>query len=190
MGAFSYTFSSFPLDTMIGSYCSLAAGTIMRGINHPYERFTTCPIVYDPWSPLYPKEGFTRMPTVNHPYTAPLIGSDVWIGGQCMLSPNITLGTGCVVAARSNVTKSVPPYAIVGGNPAKVIKYRFSDTIIERMLASRWWEYDISHLPIKGDAGPEAFLDAFYEHKATCPQFIPRFLTDILEENDIKWEKA
>lgn len=107
-----------------------------------------------------------------------------------MLSPNITLGTGCVVAARSNVTKSVPPYAIVGGNPAKVIKYRFSDPVIEQFLASRWWEFDITHLPIKADIAPQDFIKVFNDHKEECPRLEKRLFTEILDACDIAYEAA
>ncbi|AWN51770.1 hypothetical protein DK412_08785 [Methylobacterium sp. 17Sr1-1] len=68
----------------------------------------------------------------------PVIGNDVWIGAGVMMMPGITIGDGAVVAAGSVVTKDVPPYSIVGGSPAKLIKRRFSDEIYERMLSVAW----------------------------------------------------
>ena len=80
-----------------------------------------------------------------------LIGSDVWIGRECILKCNnphkpLIIGDGAVIAANSVVVKSVPPYAIVGGNPAKVIKYRFSEKIIESLLKIKWWDWDIERI--------------------------------------------
>ena len=79
------------------------------------------------------------------------IGSDVWIGRECVLksdNPNkpLVIGDGAVIAANSVVVKSIPPYAIVGGNPAKIIKYRFSEKIIESLLRIKWWNWDIDKI--------------------------------------------
>ena len=79
------------------------------------------------------------------------IGSDVWIGRGCFLKANnpdkpLIIGDGAVIAANSVVVKSVPPYAIVGGNPARIIKYRFSEDIIESLLRIRWWDWDIDKI--------------------------------------------
>lgn len=69
------------------------------------------------------------------------IGNDVWIGGNVTIMRGVTVGDGAILAAGAVVTKDVPPYAIVGGVPAKIIKYRFSDDIIERLLKVKWWNY-------------------------------------------------
>lgn len=79
------------------------------------------------------------------------IGDDVWIGRGCFfkcssLSKPLIIGNGAVIAADSVVVKNVPPYAIVGGNPAKIIKYRFSDKIIESLLKIQWWNWDIDKI--------------------------------------------
>ena len=80
-----------------------------------------------------------------------IIGSDVWIGRECVLkstNPNkpLVIGDGAVIAANSVVVKSVPPYAIVGGNPAKIIKYRFPEKIVEALLKIKWWNWDIEKI--------------------------------------------
>ena len=80
-----------------------------------------------------------------------IIGNDVWIGRGCFLKSNnpdkpLTIGDGAVIAADSVVVKNVPPYAIVGGNPAKIIKYRFSEKIIESLLKIKWWDWDIDKI--------------------------------------------
>lgn len=69
-----------------------------------------------------------------------IVGNDVWIGSHVLISGGVTVGTGAVVAAGAVVVKEVPPYAIVGGVPAKLIRYRFSKEIIEKLLESKWWE--------------------------------------------------
>ena len=80
-----------------------------------------------------------------------LIGNDVWIGRGCIFKSNnpekpLVIGDGAVIAADSVVVKNVPPYAIVGGNPAQIIKYRFSDKIIEKLLRIKWWDWDIDKI--------------------------------------------
>ena len=73
-----------------------------------------------------------------------MIDNDVWIGDDVILGHGVHLGTGCVVATRSVVTKDVPPYTIVGGTPARIIRKRFDDNVIADLLASRWWCWPIS----------------------------------------------
>ncbi|STR64126.1 transferase [Klebsiella michiganensis] len=79
------------------------------------------------------------------------IGNDVWIGQNVTLAQGITIGDGAVIAANALVVKDVAPYAIVGGNPAKIIRMRFSEAIIEQLMALRWWRYsaqDIAGYPV------------------------------------------
>lgn len=70
-----------------------------------------------------------------------VIGNDVWIGIRCIIMDGVSIGDGAVVAAGSVVTKDVAPYAIVGGVPAKVIRFRFNDSVIEKLLQLKWWDY-------------------------------------------------
>jgi chloramphenicol O-acetyltransferase type B len=72
-----------------------------------------------------------------------VIGNDVWIGTEAMIMPGITIGDGAVIASRAVVTKDVPPYAVVGGNPAKQIRMRFSTEEIAILLETKWWEQDV-----------------------------------------------
>ncbi|NOR55629.1 MAG: hypothetical protein GQ531_05420 [Sulfurovum sp.] len=70
-----------------------------------------------------------------------LIGDDVWIGSEAMILAGVTIGSGAIIAARSVVVKDVPPYAVVGGNPAEVIKYRFEEAEIQDLLKLKWWDW-------------------------------------------------
>ena len=74
------------------------------------------------------------------------IGSDVWVGTQCCVLSGVSIGHGAVIASNSVVAGDIPPYAIVGGSPAKVIKYRFKDDIIEHLLKLKWWEWEIEEI--------------------------------------------
>jgi hypothetical protein len=126
---------------IIGKYCSIAVNCSFVMVNHLMNRVTTFPNyrVDHTKKSLFAhgkgnKSGYSRGNI--------LIGHDVWIGANSTILDNVKINTGAIVAASSVVTKDVPHYAIVGGNPAKVIKYRFSEDIIKKLL-----ELDIWSLP-------------------------------------------
>lgn len=75
-----------------------------------------------------------------------IIGNDVWFGHESVIMPGVTIGSGAIIGSRAVVTKDVPPYAIVGGNPAKIIKYRYSSEEIKDLLEIAWWNWDIAHI--------------------------------------------
>src|SRR5262249_7054657 len=87
------------------------------------------------------------------------IGNDVWTGHNVNVTAGVNVGDGAVIAAGSVVTKDVPPYAIVGGVPATVIRYRFSEKTIERLLRVKWWELELSQLGGRLSAGTDRCLD-------------------------------
>jgi hypothetical protein len=88
------------------------------------------------------------------------IGNDVWIGGHATIRAGLEVGNGAVIAAGAYVVKDVPPYAIVGGNPAKVIKYRFDEEIIARFNHVKWWDLPIDFLRRQDFREPDRFLTA------------------------------
>jgi virginiamycin A acetyltransferase len=146
LGAFSYV-SAATRDTIkmkVGRYCSIARGVNVVAGNHPIEAVTTNPFFFG----NYHKEHFPEVVNENEqPNFKRNLGNvhishDVWIGGHCILKAGIKIGTGAVVAAGSVVVKDVAPYTIVGGNPASVIRLRFSEEIASRLLNSHWWEID------------------------------------------------
>lgn len=165
--SFSYTPPQMEPGVKVGRYCSVAAGFRVMQHRHPIEWVTTSPFTYhtgDVYSAAHTAFGLGSAPPYDYPgglAPAPVIANDVWIGQDVLLARDITIGTGAVIAAGSVVTKSVAPYMIVGGNPAKVIRPRFGETLVERLLLSEWWEYDVGIFRHGDYRDPQKFLDAF-----------------------------
>lgn len=121
----------------IGRYGSIADGVeILLGGNHRTDWATTYPFPALPG--LWPEAAGIAGSDATRGDVA--IGHDVWLGSQSMVLSGVAIGTGAVVAARAVVTRDVPPYAIVGGNPARVLRLRFDEARIAALLASRWWD--------------------------------------------------
>lgn len=125
---------------IIGKFCSIATGTtfIMNGANHrmegstyPFHLFGSGWEKYMPSLAQLPLKGDT------------VVGNDVWIGQDTTIMPGVKIGDGAIVAAKSVVTKNVNPYTVVGGNPARPIRKRFSEEVIQDWLAIKWWDWDI-----------------------------------------------
>lgn len=125
-----------PAGTIAGRYCSIGSGLIVRRRNHPTERPVMHPFFYNS------RLGLLEKDTIPNDQDNPLkIGHDVWIADRVIILPGCTsIGNGAVIAAGSVVSRDVPPYAIVGGVPAKLIKMRFDDAQIEKIEASEWWQ--------------------------------------------------
>lgn len=132
-----------PERLIIGKYCALASGVrfIMAGGNHPTAGVSTFPfaifggewlegtadLIYD-----LPSRGDT------------VVGNDVWFGYQALIMPGVTIGDGAIVAAGSVVSRDVPPYAIVAGNPARVVRMRFEEADVDRLLRAAWWDWPVA----------------------------------------------
>jgi acetyltransferase-like isoleucine patch superfamily enzyme len=122
----------------IGSFCSIADRVMVYlGGNHRADWVTTYPF------PAFPDRWETARGIEGHPATNGdvTIGSDVWIGSGAAIMSGVTVGDGAVIGAESVVTKDVEPYAIVAGNPAQLIRHRFSPELVERLLRISWWEW-------------------------------------------------
>jgi virginiamycin A acetyltransferase len=137
-----YHFDFIGDKLIIGKFCSIASDVkfIMNGGNHRTDWLTNYPfpIFGQGWETAMPDEWPNKGDTV--------IGNDVWIGYGATLMPGVQVGDGAIIAAQSVVTKAVPAYAVVGGNPAQVIRYRFDDATIETLLAIQWWHWDIEKI--------------------------------------------
>jgi chloramphenicol O-acetyltransferase type B len=123
----------------VGKYCSISSGvTVILGGSHRVDWATTYPF------PVLMAHEWPEVSTIKgHPATRGdvVIGNDVWIGAEATILSGITIGDGAVVAAKSVVTKDVPPYAMVAGNPASVVRTRFDDDTIRSLLGLRWWDW-------------------------------------------------
>ena len=156
MGCFSYTWSWLWPEQIIGRYCSIASGLQMPWPRHPIELLSASAFTYDRELSFVAAALQDHNPGYGNFYRnpqkpMPVIENDVWIGASVTIMPGVRIGNGAVVAANSVVTKDVPAYAIVGGNPATILRYRFPDATIEKLLALQWWQYkftDFAGLPL------------------------------------------
>ncbi|MFL4472407.1 CatB-related O-acetyltransferase [Paeniglutamicibacter sp. MACA_103] len=145
LGSFSYTHSRLPLNARVGRYTSIAKGVKVMGAMHPHEWASTSPVFYNRRlmmetyerdrgeTPTYRKFDYTPEPVT--------IGNDVWIGENVTLGHGVHIGDGAVVASNAVITRDVPPYAVVGGVPAKIIRQRFDDDTVNELVRSAWWNY-------------------------------------------------
>jgi virginiamycin A acetyltransferase len=126
-------------ETTIGRYCSIAAGVRILTENHPMDFQSTHGFFFNPRFKYSANNLVWRKPLT--------IGNDVWIGYNAIIMPNVSyVGDGAVIAAGAVVNKDVPPYAVVVGNPARAVRFRFSSQTIAKLMASRWWEKPIQEI--------------------------------------------
>lgn len=157
LGEYSYISGprSYVEAGRIGKFCSIARQVIIGPSDHDLAAVTTHPFRL---SPTY--GDIVEKSIELNQKAPPIIGNDVWIGINAVIMRGVTIGDGSVIAANSVVTRDVPPYAIVGGVPAKLIRYRFSTEIIAELLSTRWWDWEISrikkHIHLFND--PKEFL--------------------------------
>lgn len=165
LGAFSYSWSRLEPTMRIGRYCSIASGVSQLGA-HPTNWVSTSPFSHHP----HPLGGFADYLKDNGVQHYPVqdfdmgiapveIGHDVWIGEGVALKPGVSIGDGAVVAAHAVVTRDVPPYAIVGGVPARLIGSRFPEALAERLRATRWWRFGPDLLQSLDVREPKSFVD-------------------------------
>lgn len=127
------------IKTSIAAFCSISDHVFIGGAEHPLNWLSTSP-VFQNTKNSGPSKRFARFDLPATKQT--IIGNDVWIGHGVTIKQGVVVGDGAVIAAGAVVVKDVPPYAIMGGVPAKVIRYRFSDDIIEYLLSLQWWSKD------------------------------------------------
>lgn len=134
----------------IGRFCSIGNGVLIGHdrAGHPMDWVSTHPF-------SHVIERFHYPPTIGPAQ----IGHDVWIGREAMVLEGVEVGTGAVIAARSIVTRDVPPYAIVAGTPARIVRYRHPAQVIEGLLASQWWQWPVECLRSFSLDKPESFLE-------------------------------
>lgn len=139
-----YHFDFIGDKLIIGKFCAIAKDVkfIMNGANHQVSGFSTYPfyIFGNGWEKAAPNP--EDLPFKGNT----CIGNDVWIGYNATIMPGVKIGHGAIVASQSVVTKDVPPYAVVGGNPATVIKLRFEQDVIDELVTIAWWDWPIEKI--------------------------------------------
>lgn len=131
--------------TIIGKFCSIASYVRINPGNHPMERASQAHFTYRSRQ-YWPEEADDEALFDWRRSHAVTIGHDVWIGHGVVILPGRTIGTGAIVGAGAIVTRDVAPYTIVAGNPARVIRRRFDETVADRLLALAWWHWDHQRL--------------------------------------------
>ena len=136
IGDYTYINSAYIYDNVqIGKFCSIAHQVCIAPGEHYLNRLATYPVkirvLGEDWNNVFPEKEQTT------------IGNDVWIGNNVTILSGVDIGDGAVIAAVAVVTKDVPPFAIVGGVPAKILKYRFSDELIKELEQLKWWDKGI-----------------------------------------------
>lgn len=144
---------------VIGKYCSFARNvTVFAGGNHPLRHVTTHPLML-----YFGRATFAEWSEAcGDDEDVTVIGNDVWIGDGALILSGVTVGDGAVIGARSTVAADVPPYAVVAGNPARVLRKRFGDAQIDALLGIRWWDWRHEHVasavPYLCSGNVEAFI--------------------------------
>lgn len=135
----------------IGRFCSIACGAkfLFTSGNHAMRSLSTYtfPIYFDEWNldPKHITEAWDKKGDI-------IIGNDVWIGYEALIMSGVTIGDGAIIGARAVVTKDVPPYTIVAGVPAKPIRRRFNDEVIEKLQSAQWWNWEKERIEKNLDA--------------------------------------
>ena len=140
-----FNYPEFGDRLIIGKFCSIASGTrfIMGPANHRISSVTTYP--FQVFGGLWSENTPPHLSQLPHKGDT-VIGNDVWIGQESVIMPGVKIGDGSIVAAYSVIVKDVPPYSVVGGNPARFIKRRFDDELIELLQTLKWWDKPVEEI--------------------------------------------
>ena len=165
IGSFSSlgTFSS-AFDCNIGKFCSIARDVYIGGASHPLDHVSSSGFFY-----INPSKKIKAICLSDYNWHSKktTIGNDVWIGVKAIIKAGVSIGDGAVIGAGSVVTKDVPAYEIWGGNPAKLIRKRFDDETIKKLLEIKWWDFSATDLKRLGEymKNPDEFLAKIKEVK-------------------------
>lgn len=179
-GAFSYMVSGHIFATSVGRYCSIGEDVQIGRQNHPMDWVSTSPFFYLPSKDIIPvtekNEYMLRGAYYQHGATPTKIkftdiGHDVWIGHGAIINAGVKIGNGAIIAAGSVVTKEVLPYTIVGGNPAKFIRFRILEEYIEDLEKTEWWEFTPKQLEQFSMHDIEKFINDFNQAKLEKQNF-------------------
>ena len=190
IGAFSYAVSGYFTEVKIGRYCSFGENIQIGRSDHPLNFLSTSPFFYEQQKMFNLGEEFLDSEKYHqHQTTIPPsgmllgkprfteIGNDVWIGHCAYIRPGVKVGDGAVIGANSVVTKDVPAFSIVAGNPARIVKMRFDDSIIKKLTLSKWWMYAPWQLSGLDYFNVNLMIDQFETHKLNIEPYRPKILS-------------
>ena len=157
-----HSFCGYDCDIVncdIGNFVSISNNVVIGGGMHPMDWVGMSPVFYKGKDSV--KKKFSEFERIAPKKT--IIESDVWIGNSVLIKQGVKIGVGSVIGMGSIVTKDIEPYTIVAGNPAKIIRARFKDSLIRELLKSKWWDLDDIELEkfAKDIKNPELFLKHF-----------------------------
>ncbi len=139
IGDYSYTGANdVIMHSEIGRFCSISWGVTIGPGEHDYKRITSHDFLYNDFYGIKNKE---EKESYNRFKKQCTIGNDVWIGTNATILRGVKIGDGAVIGANSIITKDIPPYAIAVGNPAKIVRFRFDDSVIKELLNLKWWDF-------------------------------------------------
>lgn len=141
LGCYSYV-----ADAAVGRYCTFASRVSVGPFNHPTDWLSVHEFQYRNLAPLYGESIVEEEPKPQGLSPQTFIGSDVWIGDNAAVRRGITIGHGAIIGMSAVVVKDVPPYAIVVGNPGRIVRYRFSEEIVGALLELEWWNLELGAL--------------------------------------------
>jgi acetyltransferase-like isoleucine patch superfamily enzyme len=146
VGEYSYINGAALIRVNVGRFCSIGPRSFIGGFySHPITKISSSPMFTDNRCPIGNPFGVAGIAT-SHELKITTIQNDVWIGADVRIMDGVTVGNGAVIAAGAVVTKDVPSYAIVGGVPAKVIRFRFEPKTVDELLAIKWWSLPAAKL--------------------------------------------
>lgn len=180
IGCFSYTSSNMGYGVRIGRYSSISRGLKIMGAHHFPEWISTSPFFYSEDFHDLEAQSISHLERTRRRIN---IGNDVWIGADVVLKSCINIGDGAIIASNSVVTKDVPPFSIVGGTPAKIIRPRFSDKVMERIMKTRWWRFHLNDLKGLMANNPEQFLSELEER--ILLQKLEEYKPQIITRDDV-----
>ena len=139
----THKYEYYPDKLIIGKFCQIASGVnfVMSGANHQMNAVTTFPFyIMEGWDQSVPP--LSEMPLKGNT----VVGNDVWIGQKVTIMPGVKIGDGAIIGMNSVVASDVPPYTIVAGNPARIIRQRFDNELIDLLLRFKWWDKEIEEI--------------------------------------------
>jgi virginiamycin A acetyltransferase len=197
-GEYSYSHSQMPIGFSCGRYCSISWDVRISGWQHPVEAVTTSLVSCNPEvrfvrDALY-DQNIAKLKLAPAPQKPlPKIGNDVWIGMNVTLMSGIEIGDGAIIATGAVVTRTVEPYAIVGGNPARLIRWRFNEDIRSRLARLRWWQYSLTAFADLDFGNVAEFVAAMEQRERSLEPWEPEhpvFLDEIRKITDIPKDEA